>query len=124
VIAYDDLPRYLKVMADGAATRGVDAPETDAHAGGLETSQMKFLRGVESVDMDPDLTGYVEGEEGWLDILLNQGIDALSPIGVLGDPSISTATAGEAICAALADELAGWIASELGATLVNAGVAP
>ena len=118
VIAFDDLPRYLKVMADGAASRGVDVPETDAHAGGIETSQMMFLRGADSVEMEDGLEGYVAAEDGWLDILLQQGIDALSPIGVLGRPYIATPEAGEAICAALGDELAGWLAAELGATLV------
>ena len=114
VIAYSDLPRYLKVMADGAATRGVDVPETDAHAGGLETSQMMYLRGVDSIAMEDGLEGYVAAEDGWLDVLLRDGIDALSPIGVLGRPSIAKEDAGEAICGALAEEIADWISSELG----------
>jgi creatinine amidohydrolase/Fe(II)-dependent formamide hydrolase-like protein len=36
---------------------------------------------------------------------------ALSPNGVLGRPADATAAAGAAICAALADEIAGWMAS-------------
>jgi creatinine amidohydrolase/Fe(II)-dependent formamide hydrolase-like protein len=38
------------------------------------------------------------------------GMKALSPNGVLGRPADATAAAGAAICTALADELAGWIA--------------
>jgi creatinine amidohydrolase len=119
VIAYDDLPEYLAVMKRAAAAAGLEVPETDAHAGGLETSQMLYLRGAEAITVPPGLEGYVEAERGWLDTLLNEGIHALSPIGVLGRPDGATAAAGEAICRALADELAAWIAAELGVALVN-----
>lgn len=119
VIGYYDLPRYLEVMARAAAATGLIVPETDAHAGGLETSQMMFLRGVESVTMDDGLEGYVEATDGWLDVLLTEGIHALSPIGVLGRPAGANAAAGQSICAALADELTAWIVSEFGVTPVN-----
>jgi creatinine amidohydrolase len=119
VIAYDDLTRYLAVMRHAATTAGLDVPETDAHAGGLETSQMLYLRGAEAITVPPGLEGYVEAEDGWLDTLLNEGVHALSPIGVLGRPDGATAAAGEAICRGLADELAAWIAGEFGVALVN-----
>lgn len=109
VIAYTDLRRYLQVMMDAAAGAGLHAPETDAHAGGLETSQMLFVHGEDRISFPPDLEGYVAAEPGWLDRLLAEGMKALSPIGVLGRPAGATAAAGAAICAALADELAAWI---------------
>jgi creatinine amidohydrolase len=121
VIAYDDLPRYLQVMARASADAGLVVPETDAHAGGLETSQMLYLRGEDTITVPDGLEGYVEAEEGWLDVLLNEGIHALSPIGVLGRPAGATAAVGEAICAALAGEMASWIGAELGATPVAGG---
>ncbi len=37
---YSDLGRFLEVMMAAAANHGLDAPETDVHAGGLETSMM------------------------------------------------------------------------------------
>lgn len=110
LIAYDDLPGYLQVMATAAERVGLVVPETDAHAGGLETSQMMHLRGAENVPFEPGLEGYVDAQEGWLDILLNEGIDALSPIGVLGRPAGASAAAGAAICGALADGIAQWMA--------------
>jgi creatinine amidohydrolase/Fe(II)-dependent formamide hydrolase-like protein len=43
----------------------------------------------------------------------SEGLHTLSANGVLGRPDGATAAAGAAICAALADELAGWMAREL-----------
>jgi creatinine amidohydrolase len=111
VVAYTDLQRYISVMRDAAAGAGLMVPETDVHAGGLETSQMLFLHGEDRIAVAADLEGYVAAEPGWLERLLAEGIKALSPIGVMGRPAGATAAAGAAICAALADELAGWIAA-------------
>jgi creatinine amidohydrolase len=124
VIAYDDLPAYLQVMARAAEAAGLVVPETDAHAGGLETSQMKFLRGEDKITHDPDLEGYVDADEGWLDILLNEGVHALSPIGVLGRPAGSSAAVGRAICAGLAEELSSWMAGAFDLTRREAGDVP
>jgi creatinine amidohydrolase len=109
VIAYTDMGAYVKVMVDAAARAGLEVPETDIHAGGLETSQMLFVHGEDRISFAPDLEGYVAGEPGWLQRLHTEGMRALSPNGVLGRPAGATAAAGAAICAALADELAGWI---------------
>jgi creatinine amidohydrolase len=113
VIAYTDLLRYIEVMRGAAATVDLQPPETDAHAGGLETSQMLFLHGEDRISFPPDLEGYVAAEPGWLDRLMAEGMKALSPIGVLGRPAGATAAAGAAICGALADELAAWMQREL-----------
>jgi creatinine amidohydrolase len=114
VVAFDDIERYIAVMSAAASSVGLDAPPTDAHAGGLETSQMLFLHGPDRIRFAPDLEGYVAAEPGWLERMATEGIHALSPNGVLGRPAGATVQAGEAICAALADEIAGWIAEELG----------
>jgi creatinine amidohydrolase len=114
VIAYTDLRRYVEVMAGAAAATGLHAPETDAHAGGLETSQMLFVHGEDRISFPPDLEGYVAADPGWLERLMAEGMKALSPIGVLGRPAGATAAAGQAICAALADELAAWMRRETG----------
>jgi creatinine amidohydrolase len=109
VVAYTDLRRYLEVMTKGAAEAGLNVPATDAHAGGLETSQMMFLLGEDLVQVPDDLEGcYAVPEPGWLDRLLNEGVHALSPIGVIGQPAGATAEAGRAIFAALVDELLDW----------------
>ena len=49
-----------------------------------------------------------------MDRLHNEGMKALSPNGVLGRPAGANATAGKAICDALADELAAWVRRETG----------
>ena len=109
VVAYTDLARYLAVMMSSAETVGLTAPETDAHAGGLETSQMMFLLGEDAIQV-PETEGYTAAEPGWMDKLFAEGMKALTPIGVLGRVEGASAKAGKAICDALADELAAWLA--------------
>jgi creatinine amidohydrolase len=111
VIAYADMARYLDVMMRAAATEGLEVVSCDAHAGGLETSQILHILGVDRISVPEDLEGYVAAELGWLERLGAEGMKALSPNGVLGRPGDATAAAGAAICAALADEIAGWVAS-------------
>jgi creatinine amidohydrolase len=113
VIAYTDLWRYVEVMAGAAASAGLEVPETDVHAGGLETSQMLYLHGERRITFPPGLEGYVAAEPGWLERMSSEGIDAVSPNGVLGRPAVATADAGAAICGALADAIAEWMAREL-----------
>jgi creatinine amidohydrolase len=112
VIAYDDLLGFVRVMDGAARARGLEAPETDVHAGALETSVGLAL--FEALVRDHDgVEGYTAAEPGWMDRIWADGIAALSPTGVLGDPSGASAAAGQAIFGALVDELAGWIAREL-----------
>ena len=111
VIAYDDLFGLVRVMDDAARAHGLEAPETDVHAGALETSVGLALFGSLVGDHD-DVEGYTAAEPGWTERIWADGIAALSSTGVLGDPSDATTAAGRAIFDALADELAGWIARE------------
>jgi creatinine amidohydrolase len=110
--AYSDLQRFIDVMLTAAASAGLRTPETDVHAGGLETSMMlaaypSLVRPFEGV------AGYTAGEEGWLERLFAQGVRALSETGVMGELEGANAAAGEAIFAGLADELAGFFTREL-----------
>jgi creatinine amidohydrolase len=112
VIAYDDLLGFVRVMDEAARAHGLEAPETDVHAGSLETSlglarfDPRLVRDFAGVE------GYTAAEEGWMDRIWSDGLAALSSTGVLGDPAGATSDAGEAIFEALAGELAGWIARE------------
>jgi creatinine amidohydrolase len=114
VVAYTDIWQYIEVMSAAAERTGLHAVACDAHAGALETSQMLFLHGPGRISFEPGLEGYVAAEPGWMERLAAEGIDALSANGVLGRPADATAEAGAAICAALADTLAAWMAQELG----------
>ncbi|HZQ64642.1 MAG TPA: creatininase family protein [Gaiellaceae bacterium] len=109
---YSDLQRFLELMIAAGATAGVDAPETDVHAGGLETSTM-LASNPDLVRPFDGVQGYTEPEAGWLDRLFVEGIRPISETGVLGDLTGANAAAGEAIFAALADELAAFFRAEL-----------
>lgn len=120
VIAYDDILEFLRVMADAARGLGADVPPTDGHAGLLETSfaLARFMPGL--VRDFAGVEGYTAAEEGWMQRMTTDGIDSLSSTGVLGDPAASSAEIGAAIFDALVDELARWIARELGIELAAA----
>jgi creatinine amidohydrolase len=99
-------------MDEAARALGVEAPETDVHAGSLETSVgltvfPDLVRDYEHVE------GYTAAEPGWMDRIFPEGLHALAESGVLGDPTTANAEAGQAIFDALVQELAGWITREL-----------
>jgi len=112
IAGYSDLPRFFALMAEAAARTGQAAPESDAHAGGLETSTMLAER-PELVRPFEGVEGYTAAEPGWLERVFAEGIRPLSASGVLGDVAGANARAGEAIFAALADELAAFFVAEL-----------
>ena len=114
VAAYGDLQRYIDT---GVRAGRLDLPASDAHAGGMETSQM-LASYPQLVRPFADVVGYTAAEEGWQERLWAEGIQALTENGVLGDPRPATAEAGEATTNAIRDELVGWICDELGFTRV------
>ena len=109
---YSDLARFIELMLSAGAEAGVNAPDTDVHAGGLETSTMLAAH-PELVRPFEDVTGYTAAEPGWLERLFAEGIRPISETGVLGDLTGANAEAGEAIFAALADEVAGFFRAQL-----------
>jgi creatinine amidohydrolase len=113
LVAYADFDAYATAMFEGARRGGVDAPPTDVHAGAIETSQGLALF-PELVRPYGGVDGYTAQEEGWLDRMHAEGMRAVSPSGVLGDPPLARAEAGEPIFEAIAAELVRWIADELG----------
>jgi creatinine amidohydrolase len=113
VIAYTSFDGYAGAMFEGSRRGGVEPPTTDVHAGAVETSQGLALF-PDLVRPYADVVGYVADEEGWLDRMQTEGMDAVSPNGVLGDPSRARPEAGEPIFEAISGELVRWIAAELG----------
>jgi creatinine amidohydrolase len=109
---YADLRRFIEVMMVAAAEAGLQAPETDAHAGGLETSMM-LATFPELVRPFDGVVGYTAAEPGWLERIFAEGIRPVSESGVLGDVSGASAPVGEALFAGMADELATFFAREL-----------
>jgi creatinine amidohydrolase len=115
LIAHHDLGGYINAMFAGARAGGFDPVETDVHAGGVETSQA-LAAFPELVRPFEDVTGYTNAEDGWLDLMLKNGIDAVSPSGVLGDVAPASGPAGEVIFAHITEYLVGWIVDSLGYT--------
>lgn len=114
VVAYSDLNGFLERMLEAARRTGVEAPETDVHAGGLETALALHLF-PEKVAADfRSARGYTAAEPGWLERIAG-GIHELTDTGVLGDPSLATAELGQAVFEGLCDLLADWLEAELGA---------
>jgi creatinine amidohydrolase len=85
-------------------------PGGDAHAGRTETSLMLALRPdvVRASDAEP---GDVRTLDTLLPVLVERGVAAVSPNGVLGDPTGATADEGEALLAQLTDDLASTVAA-------------
>ena len=100
VLAHEPRP----VTAWWPDLRGLAQPG-DLHAGYVETSIMLAVR--------PDLVRLDEAVAGptpALDDLVREGVRALSPSGVLGDPAGASAEAGHALLAALVDQLVAVLA--------------
>jgi creatinine amidohydrolase len=109
---YSDLNRFLELMIAAGAAAGVHAPETDVHAGGLETSTMLAER-PDLVRPFEGVRGYDTPEPGWLERIFAEGIRPVSESGVLGALAGASPEAGEAIFAALAAEVAAFLRTEL-----------
>jgi creatinine amidohydrolase len=89
------------------ATLGVGVPQAGVHAGLAETS-MVLASDPSLVREERYQTGYVgDLEEIWR-VLTTRGLRAVTPNGVLGDPSGSTAERGEACLDAWAESIA-WL---------------
>ena len=76
----------------------------DAHAGSAETSVMLALQ-PERVRLDRAEFGATEPMNELLDAMRSGGVAAVSPNGILGDPTTATPEAGEVILAGWVDEL-------------------
>jgi creatinine amidohydrolase/Fe(II)-dependent formamide hydrolase-like protein len=109
---YSDLGRFLHVMMAAAVELGLHVPATDVHAGGLETSMM-LAAYPDTVRPFAGVNGYTGAEPGWLERIFEEGIRPVSESGVLGDVSGANREVGDALFAALADELSGYFTNAL-----------
>lgn len=111
LIAFDDIPRYIEATFAGARRGGLAPVACDAHAGVVETSQLLAIAPHLVRDFD-GIEGYTEAAPDYLERVFD-GVRSLSDTGILGAPAGATASAGEEILAALASELARWMAAGL-----------
>ena len=96
IIGVTDLAKLLDCLNAASAEFGISPSESGAHAGESETSIMLALE-KDLVLADRFAPGHVgpTGEKE-LEILREQGMGALTKIGVLGDPRRASAEKGEA----------------------------
>jgi creatinine amidohydrolase len=114
VLAFSDLDRYLGRMFDVGRSLSIEVPETDVHAGALETSLALFLFPEKVADSYREVAGCVDAFDGWREHLFEHGVRSLTDTGVMGDPSLAREELGEAVFEGLADLLAEWLTSEVG----------
>lgn len=96
--------RLLAGEGRDVAWTGLDLPGADAHAGHTETSLMLHLApGL--VRMDLAAPGRTDPLDRLLPELVRGGVQAVSPSGVLGDPTSATAAEGARLAERLVDSL-------------------
>lgn len=94
VIPLADLDEHVRLLNEGLTEAGIDYDQDVVHAGAAETSV------VLAIDEGLVRTAAAEpGVEGDLSTarLLSEGFDSITETGVLGDPTVATAEAGERI---------------------------
>lgn len=114
VIVYTDLQGFVDIMRETSAKLGITPEESGAHAGEAEVSMMMWARGeLVREERLPQATGYV-GEFGEEEAkkIFEDGIHALSPIGVLGSPAKARKEHGELYLDDLATALVEYVNSQ------------
>jgi creatinine amidohydrolase len=93
VIGVSDLGLLVRATLGLGVELGVPAPDGGIHGGEWETSMMLALR-PELVKMDRAVPGYVGDVETAIPRFLAEGVDALTDVGVIGDPRNASAEHG------------------------------
>lgn len=109
MIPLADLDTHMRLLNDGLAAAGVDYEQAVVHAGAAETAIVLAVAAdlVRAEAME-------RGPEGEVSVarLLGEGFDAVTERGVLGDPTVATAAAGEAILETVTDAYVAQIEAE------------
>ena len=109
IIAYTDLLGFVNRLCEISKEFGITKDEAGAHAGENETSIIMALNQA-LVHTERFQTGYLGPlGEGEVKIIMQEGMPALSEIGVLGDPTQATPEKGEVYLDKMADFLTFWI---------------
>lgn len=93
--AITDLAALGAIAQHGVEAHHVPMGEGGLHAGEWETSMMLAVR-PELVHMDRGEPGYTGDPAQAVGALFSQGVDALSPNGIIGDPAKASPEHGEA----------------------------
>jgi len=112
IIAYTELEGLLKFLAEFSAKHGIPASESGAHAGESETSMVLAIR-KDLVNMKRAKEGFVGRFEDKIDLVISQGIKALTKIGVIGDPRKAEAEKGEEYLELWAEKMVHYIRGQI-----------
>jgi creatinine amidohydrolase len=102
LVAYTDLLGLIDAFGSVADRFGVTRDESGAHAGEMETSMMLAVE-PESVHRDREEIGFMGALGPVLDQINEEGIDAVAPNGILGDPAKASTEHGHAYLNRIAD---------------------
>jgi creatinine amidohydrolase len=111
IVAYTDLIGLVESAAKVAASFDVTPNAAGAHAGEWETSLILAME-PESVHLERGEAGYMGPLEPVFDQINRDGMQSVTPNGVLGDPAKSTAAHGRAYLERMTDLLADHIRVE------------
>ncbi|HUV34480.1 MAG TPA: creatininase family protein [Candidatus Desulfaltia sp.] len=113
VIVYHDLQAFVATLMKTSSRLGVSPEAAGAHAGESEVSMMMHVEGgLVKKSMVPESRGYMgKFDEEVTRRIFEQGIGALSPIGVLGDARGASADHGKRYVEDLAAAIVDYIKS-------------
>jgi creatinine amidohydrolase/Fe(II)-dependent formamide hydrolase-like protein len=115
IIGCTDWSIYDDTLFQRAAELGIDRVTAGGHSGELETSMILALR-PDLVLMDRAEPGYMGDLEAVRSKLFEEGIQAVTSNGVLGDPRPGDARRGREYLDAMIDRLTGFFQSAMGNT--------
>ena len=108
LLAYTDLYELIGVGAKVAATFGISPEVAGAHAAEWETSMILALR-PELVATDHLEQGYLGELEPVFGQIMEQGMESVTPNGILGDARPAAAAHGQVYLEALTEFFADWV---------------
>jgi creatinine amidohydrolase len=109
LVAFTDLLELVDAAAETATRMGVTSAEAGAHAGEWETSMMLAVEPT-AVHPERGKPGYLGPLGPVLDQINRDGMEAVAPNGVLGDPAKASAEHGRAYLERMADLFADFVA--------------
>jgi len=111
IIAYTDLQRFVEILQGTSGRLGVSKEDSGAHAGESEVSMILWAReDLVREEKIPEATGYLgEFGEEEAEKVFEDGIGALSPIGVLGSPEKASREHGRIYIEDLADAMVEYV---------------
>jgi creatinine amidohydrolase len=113
IVAYTDLIGLVDAAAGVAASLDVTPGEAGAHAGEWETSMLLAIE-PNSVHLERSEAGYLGPLAPVLDQINRDGMESVTPNGVLGDPAKATAAHGRAYLERMTDLLADYARADSG----------